>query len=532
MNEKQRNWIVVLVALGLFVGGFGPLFLILDPLDLHLVDRLSGDFDAAALAVPPESMAYVGVNLLGAERAQLENLGAKFAATGDGGILAELGLSLEQDVLPWVGQYVGWALVDMEVDSFNQTAVSHWVLIIEARSTAPADDFLARLTEKWTARGGAAATAQSYEGVDLTVFPDLALGRNGRLLLISSDVATMQQSIDAKNGRAIDETDVYAEAVISLPPSRLLTVFVNGADLPTLRDAASVWTETNLGFVPVADIYAVGVGGFLVDAGIRLDMATTYDRAALSPGRLAALDSVMEQPQTAVYFPANTILYLAGQPFSQTWAAFIETEGADFAESMLLLGQQFGFDPATAVFPLLDGEAALGLIPGSDGLLAAQTGLNVEGVALLGTSQPAQAQQPLDGLLTAVRAIPLPIAKLTDFPVGSGQVTEVEATLGSNLRLAVGVADGYMVAATTGAVAQSLRFDNTNTLAQTPAFQQVAELYARENAPTFYLDVAGLHGVMGEGQAVAILSPIRTITANANVIEGIALNRIYLLLEK
>ena len=82
-----------------------------------------------------------------------------------------------------------------------QTAVSHWVLIIEARSTAPADDFLARLTEKWTARGGAAATAQSYEGVDLTVFPDLALGRNGRLLLISSDVATMQQSIDAKNGR-------------------------------------------------------------------------------------------------------------------------------------------------------------------------------------------------------------------------------------------------------------------------------------------------------------------------------------------
>ena len=100
------------------------------------------------------------------------------------------------------------------------------------------------------------------------------------------------------------------------------------------------------------------------------------------------------------------------------------------------------------------------------------------------------------------------------------------------LRLALGVADGYMVAATTGAAAQSLRFDNTNTLAQTPAFQQVAELYARENAPTFYLDVAGLHGVMGEGQAVAILSPIRTITANANVIEGIALNRIYLLLEK
>lgn len=536
MNEKRRNWIVVLVALGLFVGGFGPLFLILDPLDLHLVDRLSGDFDAAALAVPPESMAYVGVNLLGAERARLEAVGAQFAAAGDGGILAELGLSLEQDVLPWVGQYAGWALVDVEADSFNQTAVSHWVLIIEARSTGPADDFLVRLAGKWTARGGAAATSQSYEGVDLTVFPDLVLGRNGRLLLISSDVATMQQSIDAKNGRAIDETDTYAEAVISLPPSRLLTVFVNGADLPTLRDAASVWTETNLGFVPVADVYTIGVGGFLVDAGIRLDMATTYDRAALSPGRLAALDSVMggtSEATTAVYFPANTILYLAGQPFSQTWAAFIETEGADMAESMLLLGQQFGFDPATAVFPLLDGEAAVGLIPGSDGLLAAQTGLNVEGVALLGTSQPEQAQQPLDGLLAAIRAIPLPIAKLTDFPVGPGQVTELKATLGSNLQLAVGVAGGYVVAATTGAAAQSLHFDNANALAQTPAFQAVAELYARENAPTFYLDVAGLRGVMGEETAVSTsLMPIHTIAANANVVEGIALNRIYLLLEK
>lgn len=538
MNEKRRNWIVVLVALGLFVGGFGPLFLILDPLDLHLVDRLSGDFDAAALAVPPESMVYVGVNLLGAERERLEAVGAQFAATGDGGILAEMGLSLEEDVLPWVGQYLGWALVNVEADSFNQTAVFHWVLIIEARSTGPADDFLMQLGQKWAARGGTTATTQRYEGVDLTVFPDLAMGRNGRLLLISSDVATVQQAIDAKNGRAIDETDVYAEAVISLPPSRLLTVFVNGADLPTLRDAASVLSGTNLGFVPVADVYSVGVGGFLVDAGVRLDMATTYDRAALSPGRLAAVDSVLAQPQTAAYFPANTILYLAGQPFSQTWAAFIETEGADVAESMLLLGQRFGFDPAAAIFPLLDGVAAVGLMPGSDGLLAAQTGLNVEGVALLGTSQPDQVQQPLDGLLAAIRAIPLPIAKLTDFPVGSGQVTEIEATLGSSLRLAVGATDGYMVVATTGTAAQSLRFDNANTLAQTPAFQQVVELYARENAPTFYLDVAGLRGAMREEgdegltAVAASLQPIHTIAANANVVEGIALNRIYLVLEK
>lgn len=537
MNEKRRNWVVVLVALGLFVGGFAPLFLILDPLDLHLVDRLSGDFDAAVLAVPPESLVYVGVNLLGAERERLEAVGEQFAAAGDGGILAELGLSLEADVLPWVGQYVGWALVDVAVDSFNQTAVSHWVLIMEARSTGPADDFLARLAEKWAARGGSPATSQTYEGVNLTVFPDLAMGRNGRLLLIGSDVGTVQQAIAAKNGQALDETDVYAETVISLPPSRLLTLFVNGADLPQLREAASVWTGTNLGFVPVAGVYGVGVGGFLVDAGVRLDMATTYDRAALSPGRLAAVERVMGggETTTAVYFPANTLLYLAGQPFSQTWAAFIETEGADLAESMLLLGQQFGFDPATAVFPLLDGEAAIGLIPGSEGLLAAQTGLNVEGVALLGTSQPAQAQQPLDGLLAAIRAIPLPIATLTDFPVGSGQVTELEATLGSNLRLALGAADGYIIAATTGTAAQSLRFDQASTLAQTPAFQEAAALYAQENAPTFYVDVAALRGVMGEeggGGLTAVLSPIRTITANANVVEGISLNRIYLLLEK
>lgn len=533
MSEKRRNWIVVLVTVGLFVGGFGPLFLILDPLDLHLVDRLSGDFDAAALAVPPESMVYVGVNLLGAEQTELEALGQQFAATGDGGILAELGLSLEQDVVPWVGQYAGWALVDVAVDSFNQTAVSHWVFIIEARSTGPADTFLARLAEKWAVRGETTATSQSYEGVDLTVFPDLALGRNGRLLLIGSDAGTVQQAIDAKNGQAIDETDVYAEAVISLPPSRLLTVFVNGADLPQLRDAATVWTGTNLAFVPVDDVYSVGVGGFLVDAGVRLDMATTYDREALSPGRLAAVDSVLGRPQTAVNFPANTILYLAGQPFSQTWAAFIETEGADFAESMLLLGQQFGFDPAALVFPLLDGETALGVIPSSEGMLAAQTGLNVEAVALLGTSQPGQAQQPLDGLLAAIRAVPLPIAKLTDFPVGSGQVTELEMTLGPSLRLAVGAADGYVVAATTGAAAQLLHFDNSNTLAQTSAFQQAATLYAQENAPTFYLDVAGLRGAMGEETAVgASLMPIHTIAANSNVVEGIVLNRIYLVLEK
>lgn len=528
MRSRRRDILIVVIVIGLIIGGLGPIFLVVDPFDLHIVDRLSGDFDAAALAAPPDSIAYVGVNLLAAEQADLETFGTKFAGDGKG-LLETLGLSLENDIIPWIGQYAGWVLVDLETDPFNNTAVSEWVLLVEARRTGGADDFLALMAERWAAQTAASPTGLTHEGVDLTVFPDLALARDGRLVMIGNSVTAVQQTIDAKNGASLTDTDIYSDAVIALSTERLLTAYVNGSQLPKLREAASIWAETNLVFVPVADIISVSAAGFLVDEGVRLDMATIYNLDVLSPARREAVLTVQDAPQTAVHYPPETIFYLAGQPFNLTWPSFIESEGADFAESMLLLGEQFGFDPSAAIFPLLDGEAALGLVPGSTGLLAE---FGVETAVLLATSQAAQARQPLDSLTQTIEAIPIPIANIDTYPVGDGSIYELQTLLGASFQIAYGTANGRVVLATTSDMAQSLRFDDSLSLSTTPQFQRVSQLYSNENGPTLYVDVAGLRAALGEAFAAetAVLAPISAITANSNVVEDIVLNRIYLVM--
>ncbi|MEM7111510.1 MAG: DUF3352 domain-containing protein [Chloroflexota bacterium] len=534
MRSRRRDVLIVLIVLGLIIGGLAPIFLVVDPFDLHIVDRLSGDFDAAALAAPPDAIAYVGVNLLGAEQEELAGLAAKFAGDG-GGLLEELGLSLETDVIPWIGQYAGWVLVGMEVDSFNQTAVSDWVLLVEARRTGGADDFLLLLAERWAAQNGVSIANQEYAGVGLTVLPGLVLAREGRLVMIGSSITAVQQTIDAKNGDDLTDTDIYSDAVVALPTERLVTAYVNGSYLPMLRDAATVWTETNLVFVPVSDVESISMAGFLVDEGVRLDMATIYDVEALSAARREAVLTVQDSPQTAVHFPNNTFLYVSGQPLNVTWPSFIESEGADFAESMLLLGENFGFDPSVSIFPLLDGEAAIGFVSGTEGMLAAQTGIGVETAVLLGSSQVAQARAPLDGLTQAIQAIPLPIATIENYPLGDGDVYELQAILGG-LQLAYGSANGQIVVATTGEMAQSLHFTEAESLATTPRYQQAVRAFRGENGLTFYSDVAALRGVLGvvepsASDATAVLQPIHTIAANNNVVDDILLNRIYLFMD-
>ena len=81
--------------------------------------------------------------------------------------------------------------------------------------------------------------------------------------------------------------------------------------------------------------------------------------------------------------------------------------------------------------------------------------------------------------------------------------------------------------ATTADIAQSLRFDGVNSLAETPNFQLATQAFQNENAPTFFMDVAEVRGVLGE-EETAVLAPIHTIAANNNIVDDIILNRIYL----
>ncbi|MBK7181286.1 MAG: hypothetical protein IPH82_29595 [Chloroflexi bacterium] len=75
---------VILVGVlgGLFV--LVAAFVLLDPFNLNLFGRLSGDYDAVAAAMPADVDVYVGVNLLNVNQERLTDLQTTFqnAAAG------------------------------------------------------------------------------------------------------------------------------------------------------------------------------------------------------------------------------------------------------------------------------------------------------------------------------------------------------------------------------------------------------------------------------------------------------------------
>jgi hypothetical protein len=116
--------------------------LVIDPFDLYVLERLTGRYDAALVAVPATSTAYASLNLVNAQGEDLNRVIAAFAQTVEEGELQtagdaldrldemleeEFGLTLREDVQPWIGQYVGFSLGQITLDEFGQPQEIEWL---------------------------------------------------------------------------------------------------------------------------------------------------------------------------------------------------------------------------------------------------------------------------------------------------------------------------------------------------------------------------------------------------------------------
>ncbi len=83
------RWLLILGGslIGLFL--LAVLFFVLDPFNLNLIGRFTGRYDAALTAMPPDTYAYIGLNLLaaGRDRERFEQITTTFQeAAADAGM--------------------------------------------------------------------------------------------------------------------------------------------------------------------------------------------------------------------------------------------------------------------------------------------------------------------------------------------------------------------------------------------------------------------------------------------------------------
>ena len=531
----RKAWQFGLIAvLGLLV--IATTVLWIDPFNWHLIERLTGQYDATLVAVPADSYLYVGVDLLAADTEQLATLRDMFIrATSETSLALEgqqdleamladtLNLSVEDDLMPWVGQYVGVAVVD----------TGGWLVVAEARNQQLADAFLHKLTLGWADWRGKRATRQMVEGVEITLFAsDLAYGRSGRLLLFGSDETIIHRAILAQNGRSLGDTSAYQTTIAALGERGLVTAYVNGPRAYEWVQANegqwSITARTAVNSTPIAALQGVGATIDVVANGIQVDSVVHYDASTLPSTQERGLASWTQETETAVLLPEETFLYVTGPRLERTWAtvreALIDDIGlADFEESMMLFAEQFGLNPDDDLLTHLDGAMGVAVRPSSTELqpTLAQVGLGITAVV-----ETSQAGTLADNMASFATQFGAGIGSVTQVIEGEQTLNQVESVLFPNWYVSYTLDKSHMWFGSSLAMV-SHPFDDS--LVTDEGYQLATETLG--TAPSFYVDVKALglwlltreELVSNEthiADGIAILQPVSLIAGTHHVSEG------------
>lgn len=400
------------------VGGLGGLIVIclclivvvalVDP--FNIIGRLTGRYDPIAQAMPPTTQLYVGINPLGANPTQWQEIAQAFETSANNTeaevvqddvqdeidfVQDDLGIDFATDIAPWVGQYYGGGILDMRLDDFGEIESMSWVIALETRDRDESDAFLLRLTQDLEDEGYTDRFSQlDFQGITIyesdspSDFDQLAFARHDNLVFMSNGFEGIRDAITAQEGDSLADMAAYEDVLSALPRQRVLTFYADPVQLGDSLPRGFV--EIDPDDLPTASLRGIGFSAGLADEGFRLDMATAYDTARLTETQMALFSATDERIQIDEQLPSGTLAYWRGVRLDLTWqllrTALDDSIGrSDIDESLDFLADELGFHPEDLAL-LLDGEWAVAAVPSSDGLLADELNVDINYVAIAGTS--------------------------------------------------------------------------------------------------------------------------------------------------
>ncbi len=481
--------------------------LFVDPFGWRILDRLQGKADLALTAMPSETAVYLGVDLLqfisddwqAVFKQFQDSDGVNLQNDFEVSLNEQLGVSFAEDIEPWIGPSFGIALLDVQTDLTGNIISIQWVAAVETRNRADTDAFLAKLETGWATMTGETAVSDSIQNIDITLFNSetpanqLAFGRADNLLLIGSDMAAIQSAWDARDDVSLADTSGFTELESTLVDGRLATLYLNTPRLGRLQSKLPLsFGSFVLPPLPTDGVRGAAVSVSLHEGGIQLDANTAYNLAQLGNAQTQLLQTTVADQIAAESLPANTFLFANGQGLDQLWAiyrqAFIaETSETDFDDSMSLLKQQFGLNPDSELFPLLDGTATLALVPGSGGFVPQLAQAQLDAVLTVNSSDEATLTQNIADFSQRFDAT---IGTVRETRQGGFTQYALETVLLADFRLDYGMGNGRFALATSPDALQAMQTENG--LAQTNSFQTAWDTFPSEMTPGLYVDMAGL----------------------------------------
>lgn len=491
----------------------------IDPFGWNLLDQLFGGADKAAAVMTPDTGIFIGLDLLEMTPEKIGRVVDPFLAVAgepdtqdfasaldqlDAAMLEEVDFDFQNDILPWLGRFAGFGISTLALGEFDEPEEVSWSLVISTRDEDASEAFLVKLREAMARESGYDFVETSYDDVTIyeldapDAFERVAIAQANGMVMLGAGAGAIQASIDAEKGDSLADSDDYQTLVGELPGNRALTFYVDLSKYESLREGLLP------GVIP-ADVAGWGnasaaVSLSLTDDGLQLDTVSPVDSEAISPDQQQLLDSFADEPVADQRFPDATLIYLAGQRLDLVWSSIKDSLSdsmtpGEFDESMTLFAEQFGLNPDTQLFPFLDGEWAVGVLPATAGFLAEELEVDLGLAMLAQTSDPDTLSANLSGFSSALEEQALFVEHTSEADMESYSIHDDPQ---GPAVISFGLAQGYLFissdAGTTGRL-----FGDGPSLADSDHYQETWKAFPRGMTPVFYLNASGLVGAVREG---------------------------------
>jgi hypothetical protein len=565
INRNRSLFIFLGIVFGLLVLAVIAtiiLFVLFDP--LNIVGRLTGRYDPIANAIPPDTGFYVSFDLAQLGTKETSRIIRSFAEAADTYDIDDMTSALEEldqslsdsydltvtdDILPWIGQHIGLSVSNFDFDYYDDPSID-LVFLIEVRSRKKADEFIAKLVREVKQESLSSIEELEYRGTNVYEiqseydFERFAFARFDSLFFLASSLEQLKDSVDAFKGDSFADTDIYKQISNELPKDRAITIIIN----PTIfENLQSAYEEILPGFDPYQS-QQLGVFQWMAstvsttDKGIQVDFYAAYDEESLASDQLSIFESEYDGEGLSRYFPERTLLYITGSRLDLIWKNMRESLGLtsgmeDFEESMELFENEFGFNPDQDLFPLFNGDWAIGVYHSTSGYLTDYLDVPLSFLIMLETSDDEDMQellgQLLDGLEDIGLFIPWERGETDDLTI-----YELEDYYDGAKVFALGAGKGYFLL---GMDIESLEeaFTRSSSLLDNEVF---ADAFAADSHPVMFLDLSELYDIVedefrksGDTELISdldFLRPLTTIVASSSPYEnGIVHSTIVLFVE-
>jgi hypothetical protein len=513
MDEKQKKLLAIgggvgCVAICCFVALL--VFVLIDP--FGWIDRLFGGGDPLAESMPAntdmylnldigrllsdEAEAVVGTIIDSIPDAAIEDIETTMDEIVDE-IFHSYGFTFSEDIQPWIGQYLSFAAMDLDSLAYGDPS-ENMIVALEVRNRGAADDFIQEYIEISEQLDDTSYESFEYRGV--TIYEDRygyaseALARSGKVLLFSPSAISIQDAIDAQEGDSLADNPEFKRITSEMPSNRFLTIYIGESLLSSFDDVMGGL----VGVGGLTDTYtrSMALTFAFTDFGIQFDTFMGVDEAELDDAERDLMESMQAQGDLISMLPEDTVGFFISQGMDVFWESIENSMdnayGGDFDDSMRFFEDSFGFRPDLDLFPLLDGEWSIAVVPGTDSMFLGET----VGMGIFIIAESSQEDDLRDVVEDARIALERQGMEVTERSADDGTIYTIEDH-GIEM-LSMGIQDDFLMVGTDATIMQDM-MEGSSSIESDRTFRDVWDAFPRNTAPVVYLNIHSLLDLYRQG---------------------------------